>query len=197
VRRRSALTCPSLHALSTPHAILLPHRLMPSRYVQWSCSTPTMIFTLSRISALTPPAIAATMLADWLMVVCGYAAAELPWLLAGEDPDTCRVRKLSHGVTRSYLALALLPRHGALETHCASCVCCMASGRQALCCAWPSWSRFLLARSVPAGAVLLLLCVRHDPAAPHPHRRVAGGGHTTRAALVRAPVRLLACWAIG
>jgi hypothetical protein len=56
---------------------------MPSRYVQWSCSTPTMIFTISRISSLSPLDVATTMLADWAMVVTGYAASELPPLLAG------------------------------------------------------------------------------------------------------------------
>uniref|UniRef100_A0A7S0RFF1 histidine kinase n=1 Tax=Chlamydomonas leiostraca TaxID=1034604 RepID=A0A7S0RFF1_9CHLO len=55
---------------------------LPSRYVQWSCSTPTMIFTLSRISDLTPLEIAATLLSDWLMVVTGYMAAALPWSIA-------------------------------------------------------------------------------------------------------------------
>ncbi len=30
-----------------------PRRLLPSRYVQWSCTTPTMLFTLSKISNLT------------------------------------------------------------------------------------------------------------------------------------------------
>lgn len=42
-----------------------------------------MIFTLSRISDLTAGEVALAMLADWLMVVTGYVATELPWYLAG------------------------------------------------------------------------------------------------------------------
>lgn len=44
-----------------------------------------MIFTLSRISDMNGSEIALAMLADWLMVVAGYVAAELPWYLAGES----------------------------------------------------------------------------------------------------------------
>ncbi len=38
-----------------------------------------MIFTLSRISNLSPLETASTMAADWLMVAMGWAASELPW----------------------------------------------------------------------------------------------------------------------
>ncbi len=64
------------------------YRFVPSRYAQWSCSTPTMIFTLSRISSMDAPAIARTMAADWLMVVLGYMASEVSWGVAGERLDT-------------------------------------------------------------------------------------------------------------
>jgi hypothetical protein len=55
-----------------------PHRLLPGRYVQWSCTTPTMLFTLSKISDFTPRQTWVTMFFDWLMIITGFIAAVLP-----------------------------------------------------------------------------------------------------------------------
>jgi len=80
------ISCHCDHLIVTGQAVVKFDRhgalLLPSRYVQWSCSTPTMIFTLSRISDLSGTEVALAMLADWLMVVAGYVAAEMPWYLA-------------------------------------------------------------------------------------------------------------------
>eukprot|EP00798_Chlamydomonas_sp_ICE-L_P008775 gene8775-33642_t len=38
--------------------------LLPSRYIQWSCTTPTMLFTLSKISNLSKEEVAWTIVAD-------------------------------------------------------------------------------------------------------------------------------------
>lgn len=54
------------------------HRLLPSRYVQWSCTTPTMLFTLSKITDFTPKQTALTMFCDWVMIITGFIAAVLP-----------------------------------------------------------------------------------------------------------------------
>jgi len=51
---------------------------LPSRYAQWSCTTPTMLFTLSKISDLTGWQVAGTVVADMGMVLTGYLAAEFP-----------------------------------------------------------------------------------------------------------------------
>ena len=53
-------------------------RLIPSRYIQWSCTTPTMLFTLSKITNFTPQQTALTMFIDWVMIFTGYLAAIYP-----------------------------------------------------------------------------------------------------------------------
>eukprot|EP00798_Chlamydomonas_sp_ICE-L_P004427 gene4427-14559_t len=52
--------------------------LLPSRYVQWSCTTPTMLFTLSKISNLSTFEVTSAILVDVLMVATGWIAAECP-----------------------------------------------------------------------------------------------------------------------
>lgn len=52
--------------------------LLPSRYVQWACTTPTMLFTISKISNFTQRGVAITMAADFAMIAFGYIAAVLP-----------------------------------------------------------------------------------------------------------------------
>ncbi|GAX76238.1 hypothetical protein CEUSTIGMA_g3682.t1 [Chlamydomonas eustigma] len=52
--------------------------LLPGRYVQWSCTTPTMLFTLSKISDFTSRQTWTTMFFDWLMIITGFIAAVLP-----------------------------------------------------------------------------------------------------------------------
>lgn len=51
---------------------------VPSRYAQWSCTTPTMLFILSKISDFTPGQAFFAMLCDWIMIVSGYVAAVYP-----------------------------------------------------------------------------------------------------------------------
>ena len=51
---------------------------VPSRYAQWSCTTPTMLFILSKISDFTPGQAFFAMLCDWIMIVSGYVAATYP-----------------------------------------------------------------------------------------------------------------------
>ncbi len=46
--------------------------------MQWSCTTPTILFTLSKISDLTPKQVALAMFCDWVMILTGYIAAVLP-----------------------------------------------------------------------------------------------------------------------
>jgi len=60
--------------------------MLPSRYVQWSCTTPTMLFTLSKITDFTPKRTAYVMIADWIMIFTGYLAAIYPpGLMSGES----------------------------------------------------------------------------------------------------------------
>lgn len=51
---------------------------MPSRYVQWSCTTPTMLFTLAKISDFSERRVALVMFCDWMMILTGYIAALYP-----------------------------------------------------------------------------------------------------------------------
>ena len=55
-----------------------PFRLLPSRYVQWSCTTPTILFTLSKITDFTPERTGKAMFVDWVMIYTGYLAAVYP-----------------------------------------------------------------------------------------------------------------------
>eukprot|EP00955_Chlamydomonas_euryale_P088570 364392-Chlamydomonas_euryale.AAC.5 len=55
-----------------------PCRLLPSRYVQWSCTTPTMLFTISKISDFNDAEVAFTMAADFVMIVTGFVSAMTP-----------------------------------------------------------------------------------------------------------------------
>ncbi|KAG1681287.1 hypothetical protein FOA52_007333 [Chlamydomonas sp. UWO 241] len=52
--------------------------LMPSRYVQWACTTPTMLFTISKITDFSPRRVAYAMGCDWLMIATGFIAAVMP-----------------------------------------------------------------------------------------------------------------------
>lgn len=51
-----------------------PRSFIPTRYVQWSVTTPTMLWTLAHISSLTRLEVACTVAADWAMVVLGLGA---------------------------------------------------------------------------------------------------------------------------
>ena len=51
---------------------------VPSRYAQWSCTTPTMLFILGKISDFTPGQAFFAMLCDMIMIVSGYMAAVYP-----------------------------------------------------------------------------------------------------------------------
>ncbi len=70
--------CAQQASLTSLHPPSSPCRLLPSRYVQWSCTTPTMLFTLSKISDFTPLQTGTTMFLDWLMILTGFIAAMLP-----------------------------------------------------------------------------------------------------------------------
>eukprot|EP00798_Chlamydomonas_sp_ICE-L_P008207 gene8207-1470_t len=52
--------------------------LLPNRYVQWMFTTPTILFVLSKISALTPLQICAAISADVVMIITGLLATLLP-----------------------------------------------------------------------------------------------------------------------
>lgn len=49
--------------------------IIPARYIQWSCTTPTIIYTISLISDLTSTEVYLTVFSDWLMIIMGYIAA--------------------------------------------------------------------------------------------------------------------------
>jgi hypothetical protein len=52
--------------------------MLPGRYLQWSCTTPTILFTLSKISDFSSRRIALVMLSDWTMIFTGYLSAMYP-----------------------------------------------------------------------------------------------------------------------
>ena len=55
-----------------------PCSLLPNRYIQWMFTTPTILFVLSKISALTPTQVFLTIVADVTMVITGLLAGLLP-----------------------------------------------------------------------------------------------------------------------
>ena len=46
--------------------------------MQWSCTTPTIVFVLSKISDLKPADVALTVAMDVMMVATGYLSCILP-----------------------------------------------------------------------------------------------------------------------